>query len=48
MMPEVTVLLRPSGEPMATTVSPTRMRSEDPIAAGLRPDGSDTASTAMS
>src|SRR5690349_13996040 len=33
-MPEVTVAERPSGEPIATTVSPTRIWSADPKAAG--------------
>ena len=47
-MPEVTVLLRPSGEPIATTVSPTRSWLEEPIAAGRRPLPPVTASTAMS
>ena len=36
-MPAVTVELRPSGEPIATTPSPTTRRREDPSAAGDRP-----------
>ena len=36
-MPEVTVELRPSGEPKATTGSPTASRSEEPSAAGGSP-----------
>jgi hypothetical protein len=47
-MPEVTVLLSPSGEPIATTVSPTCILREDPIAAARRPCPADTSSTAMS
>jgi hypothetical protein len=47
-MPEVTVLLRPSGEPIATTVSPTRMLREEPIAAGRSFSPPSTSRTAMS
>lgn len=34
-IPEVTVLVNPSGDPMATTPSPIRRSSEEPIEAGL-------------
>ena len=47
-MPEVTVLLRPSGDPMATTVSPTRIDREEPSEAGGRRFPPSTSSTAMS
>ncbi len=47
-MPEVTVLLSPSGEPIATTVSPTCMARDDPRAAGASPRPPVIASTAMS
>ena len=48
MMPEVTVLLRPSGDPIATTVSPTRMDRDEPIDAGSNEVESVTSRTAMS
>ena len=47
-MPEVTVLLRPSGDPIATTVSPTFIERDEPIAAGRRSSAPSTSSTAMS
>ena len=47
-MPEVTVLDSPSGEPMATTVSPTTILRDEPSAAGRSPRGSFTSSTATS
>ena len=47
-MPEVTVAERPSGEPMAITVSPTRIWSAEPIATGLSDLAFSALSTAMS
>ena len=48
MMPEVTELLRPSGDPIATTVSPTRICSDEPSFAGVMPFTPSDFSTAMS
>ena len=47
-MPEVTEAERPSGEPIAMTVSPTRIWSAEPIAAGFSVLASSALSTAMS
>ncbi len=47
-MPEVTVALSPNGDPIATTVSPTRIWSAEPIDIGWRLEESSTLRTATS
>src|ERR1700730_1519032 len=48
MMPAVTVPSRPSGEPTATTLWPTRRLADDPMVIAVRPDMSLARMTAMS
>src|SRR5581483_2176658 len=47
-IPDVTELVRPSGDPSATTGWPTRSDSDSPIAIGGRPDASFARITARS
>ena len=48
MMPAVTVLSSPSGDPTATTLCPTRRSADEPIVIAVNPDMSFARMTAMS